>query len=162
MRSKYDVKLPSLILDTQPAAALQMLAHVSSSREPSIEFDAVDLTAIQPVGVCLLASSARRARQAGKPVVIRNGCPTLRQLLESARADITWASVKAKSPLTVRSTLAMAVTTPEEANTVANRLSAEIAEFIPAEDRHAMDDHFTQGRLLGWLLSGTPPATWSE
>src|SRR5262249_28614807 len=126
----------------QPAAALQMLTHVSSSRGPNIEFDAVDLTAVEPVGVCLLASSAHRARSAGRTLVVRNGCPTLRELLESTSADITWSSMKAKSPLTVRSTLALTVATPEEANRVANRLSAEISEFIPAEDRQAMDDQY--------------------
>lgn len=81
------MKLPSLILDTQPAAVLQMLARVSGAREASIEFDAIDLTALEPVGICLLASCADRAGLAGKRIVIRNGCPTLERLLTAARFD---------------------------------------------------------------------------
>jgi signal transduction histidine kinase len=138
----YSVKLPGLILDTQPVTALQMLAHVSNSREAAVKFDAADLTAIEPVGVCLLAASAHRAQSAGKQLVIRNGCTTLQRLLTSTRAEITWAHTNSVSPLTGRSTLAMAAATPAEANAVANKLSAEIAEFIPAEDRQAMVDHY--------------------
>lgn len=136
------LKLPSLILDTQPGPALQLLAHASSSRAVNFELDAVDLKAIEPVGICLLASSAHRARDVGKSVVIRNACPTLQYLLGSAKAEVTWADMTAESPLTARSTLAMTVTTPAEANTMANQISAELAKFVPAEDREAMDDHY--------------------
>lgn len=136
------MKLPSLILDTQPGPALRMLANASSSTAANVDMDAFDLTAIEPVGVCLLARIAHRARIAGKPIVIRNGCPTLRFLLESTRTDIAWESMKTESPLTVRSTLAMTVGTQAEANTIANKLAVEIAKFVPAEDRQAMTDQY--------------------
>jgi hypothetical protein len=136
------VKLPRLILDTQPATALRMLAYASNPRVANAEFDARDLTAIEPVGVCLFASAVRRARLAAKSVVIRHACPTLHRLLESVKDDVTWASSKANSALTMRPTLAMAIATQAEANAITNKMSAELARFVPAEDRQAMEDQY--------------------
>lgn len=136
------MKLPGLILDTNPAAALQMLSSASNVRGGRMEVDAADLTALEPVGVCLLACALQRLGSAGNKIVLRHGCPTLQRLLESINMEVGWEGMRPQSTLSARSTLAMCVASHREANAIANSLSAQIAEFIPTEDRQAMQGHY--------------------
>jgi hypothetical protein len=132
------VKLPSLVLDTDPRTALQIRAYATSGGGKAIEYDASDLTALQPVGVCLLAQCAKLAKAAGKALVIRRACPQLKQVLESTNCTIQWRGTERQHAPLAGSTIARCITSQKDANTVANQLSAEIAQFIPAEDREAM------------------------
>lgn len=128
-RCTSSVKLPGLILDTNPAAALQMLSNATDVCGRSMRVDAADLTALEPVGVCLLAGALQRLRRAGKEIVVCHGCPTLQRLLECIDMEISWEGTRSQSVLTARSTLAMCVANQREANAIANNLAAQIAEF---------------------------------
>jgi hypothetical protein len=144
------VKLPALLIDANLRAALQIPSRVTEASTRSVSLNANAVTAIQPVGACLLASAAHVARVGGKELVVDQWSSQFRQLMERLSCAITWgdqqpqvsgAAEKPQAP-----TVAMPVTSRREGNTVANELSARIAAFIPSEDRAAVleDDHTTR------------------
>jgi ABC-type transporter Mla MlaB component len=141
------VKLPSLLLDANPRAILQVQSHVREVTATTVELDGSEVMAIEPVGACLLANAAHTAHRAGKALAINRWSPRLRTLLQDMGSKAEWLerqsySDAAPSSIPVAPTLAMSVSSHREANKVANELSDRISQFIPEEDRQEMlQDH---------------------
>jgi hypothetical protein len=133
------VKLPGLLLDVKPSEGLRVLDHVRHGGD--VEFDASDLTVIQPVGACLLASAARATQRAGKRLILENWPPELKPLLEGLGCPIEWGRQQEAPGKPQGPTLALSLPNEAAANKAVNELSSRIAAFIPPEDRVAIDDH---------------------
>lgn len=156
------MKLPALILDADPTAALHLCEQMAKTAAITLELDAADTKVLQPVGICLLASSVRLANRVGKRVGVQNWSQQLRQALDSLGCQIAWAPGPAapKVSLPVGTTEAASVTSLAEANRIANDLARRIAEFVPnedldgmLEDRYGLRIHHAVQPALAYVLS---------
>lgn len=137
------MKLHPLLLDDNISAALRVVQHVSVCPSRRALLDASGLLAIDPTAACLVAYAARLAQHTGKELAIEDCTPTLKQIFDHMNCKLTY--VPPSEPRDTKThvpTLALSVPSRDVANSVANHISARIAEFIPAEDRREMQDHY--------------------
>lgn len=133
------VKLPALLIDANLSAALSIAAHVEETSAAVVTLDASVVTAVQPVGACLLACAAQAARSNGKELVVDQWSPQLQRLLQRMGCAVIWGDqqpqVRGGEEKPQAPTVAIPVTSRQEGNAVANELATRITAFIPSEDR---------------------------
>jgi hypothetical protein len=133
------VKLPALLIDANLTAALQVPAYIAETDAAAVTLDASAVTAIQPVGACLLARATHGASRSGKQVVVNQWSPQLQQLMQRLGCEVTWGDqqpqVRGGEERPQAPTVAIPIRSRHEANAVANELSMRITAFIPTEDR---------------------------
>jgi signal transduction histidine kinase len=132
------VKLPALLIDANLSVVLGILAQVDTTASV-VNLDASVVTAVQPVGACILACAAHKARANGKELVVAQWSPQFRQLMQRLACEVTWGDqqpqVRSGEERPQAPTLVTPIMSRENGNAVANDLSTQITAFIPTEDR---------------------------